>query len=144
MKMRHIFAIAALAAIAVIASDEAMADIVLVTAADGPIVQISREEAEQLYLGRLSALRDGTPVRLLDLPAGEIRDDFYLRLLGKNSIQTRAYWSRMVFTGRARPPREVADEIELRALMSRDPNLIGYLAEGAGTSDLRVLLRLPD
>lgn len=144
MKMRHIFAIAALAASATIASDEAMADIVLVTAADGPIVQISREEAEQLYLGRLSALRDGTPVRLLDLPAGEIRDAFYLRLLGKNSIQTRAYWSRMVFTGRARPPREVADEAELRALMSRDPNLIGYLAEGARTSDLRVLLRLPE
>lgn len=144
MKMRHIFAIAALAASATIASDEAMADIVLVTAADGPIVQISREEAEQLYLGRLSALRDGTPVRLLDLPAGETRDDFYLRLLGKNSIQTRAYWSRMVFTGRARPPREVADEAELRALMSRDPNLIGYLAEGARTSDLRVLLRLPE
>lgn len=144
MKMRHIFAIAALAASAITASDEAMADIVLVTAAHSPIVQISREEAEQLYLGRLSALRDGTPVRLLDLPAGEIRDTFYLRLLGKNSIQTRAYWSRMVFTGRARPPREVADEAELRALMSRDPNLIGYLAEGAQTSELRVLLRLPE
>lgn len=144
MKLQHIFAIAALAASAIFASNEAMADIVLVTAADGPIVQISREEAEQLYLGRLSALRDGTPVRLLDLPAGETRDDFYLRLLGKNSIQTRAYWSRMVFTGRARPPREVADEAELRALMSRDPNLIGYLAEGARTSDLRVLLRLPE
>lgn len=143
MKMRHIFAIAVLAASATFASDEAMADIVLVTAGDGPIAQISREEAEQLYLGRLSALRDGTPVRLLDLPAGEIRDDFYLRLLGKNSIQTRAYWSRMVFTGRARPPREVADETELRALMTRDPNLIGYIAEGAQTSDLRVLLRLP-
>lgn len=143
MKMRHLLTIAALTASAFFASGEAMADIVLVTAADGPIVQISREEAEQLFLGRLSALRDGTPVRLLDLPTGAIRDDFYLKLIGKNSIQTRAYWSRMVFTGRARPPREVADEAELRALMARDANLIGYVAESELTPDLRVLLRLP-
>lgn len=141
--MRHILALAALAAGAILASTKAMADIVLVTSAESPIVEISREEAEQLYLGRLSALRNGTPVRLLDLPAGEIRDNFYLRLLGKNSIQARAYWSRMVFTGRARPPREVSGATELGALMARDPNLIGYIAEEALTPELRVLLRLP-
>lgn len=143
MRMLRIFTLAALTASALLAASAAMADIVLVTALNGPITQVSREEAEQLYLGRLSALRDGTPVRLLDLPAGEIRDHFYARLLGKNSIQTRAYWSRMVFTGRARPPREVADEAELRALMVRDANLIGYIAEEQLTPDLRVLLRLP-
>lgn len=143
MMMKRLFAIAALAASPFFASLDALADIVLVTAGDGPISRIDREEAEQLYLGRHSTLRDGTQVRLLDLPAGEVRDDFYRRLLGKNSIQTRAYWSRMVFTGRARPPREVADEIELRALMARDPNLIGYIAAEKLTPDLRPLLHLP-
>lgn len=122
----------------------AWAQIALVTAADGPIQSLARDEAEQLYLGRLSALSDGTPVRLLDLPNGEVRDTFYLRLIGKNGPQTRAYWSRMVFTGRARPPREVSDVADLHALMAQDRNLIGYLPASALSPAMRVLLLIAD
>ena len=121
-----------------------LAQIALVTAADGPIRSLDRDQAEQLYLGRLSALSDGTPVRLLDLPNGEVRDNFYLALIGKNGPQTRAYWSRMVFTGRTRPPREVADVEELQDLMGRDRNLIGYLPVTALSPALRVLLMVAD
>jgi hypothetical protein len=121
----------------------ATAEIALVTRIDGAIASLSREEAEQLYLGRLSALRSGTPVRLLDLPPGPTRDAFYLWLTGKNGAQTRAYWSRMVFTGRARPPREVADGAALRAALRDDPHLIGYLPTTELVPELRVLLRLP-
>lgn len=126
------------------AAEPARAQIALVTAADGPIRSLDRDEAEQLYLGRLSALSNGTPVRLLDLPNGEVRDTFYLELIGKNGPQTRAYWSRMVFTGRTRPPREVTDTAELRALMAQDHHLIGYLPAAALTPQLRVLLMIGD
>lgn len=122
----------------------ASAQVALVTSADGPIRALDRDEAEQLYLGRLSALSDGTPVRLLDLPNGEVRDNFYLKLIGKNGPQTRAYWSRMVFTGRTRPPREVADVAELHALMAHDRHLIGYLPVSALSPKLRVLLIIAD
>lgn len=120
----------------------ALSQTVLVSASDSAITHISREEAEQLYLGRLSALRDGTPVRLLDLAPGPSRNAFYQRLIGKNPTQTRAYWSRIVFTGRARPPREVAGPEELRNALNQDPNLIGYLPVGELAPDLRVLLRV--
>lgn len=115
---------------------------VLVSARNSAISNISREEAEQLYLGRLNALRDGTPVRLLDLPAGPIRNAFYQQLTGKNPTQTRAYWSRIVFTGRARPPREVAGPEQLLAALKQDPNLIGYLHVYELSPDLRILLHL--
>jgi len=121
----------------------AAAEIVVVTRAHGTIETLTREEAEQLYLGRLSALRDGTPVKLLDLPSSPIRDTFYAALIGKNAAQTRAYWSRMVFTGRARPPREVTDVEQMRAQLRSDPVFIGYLPSAEVEADLRVLLRLP-
>ncbi|MGL1832304.1 hypothetical protein ACKVEX_01710 [Rhodocyclaceae bacterium SMB388] len=118
----------------------ASGDIVLVAGRDGVISDIGRDEAEQLYLGRLNALRDGTQVRLHDLPPGPIRDRFYRLMIGKNAVQTRAYWSRLVFTGRARPPREVSGPEDLRAVLAADPNAIGYLPETDVTEEVRVLL----
>ncbi len=120
----------------------ALAQVVVVTGQDGVITQLGRVEAEQLYLGRLNALRDGTPVRLHDLPPGPTRDSFYFRLTGKNPIQTRAYWSRIVFTGRARPPREVSGPEQLRTTLAADPHAMGYLPAQSVTADMRVLLTL--
>jgi hypothetical protein len=132
-----------IALIAIALTGTAAAEIVVVTRAHGAIESLTREEAEQLYLGRLSALRDGTPVKLLDLPSGPIRDAFYAALIGKNAAQTRAYWSRMVFTGRARPPREVLDVEQMREQLRSDPGFIGYLPSAEVDADLRVLVRLP-
>jgi hypothetical protein len=132
-----------IALIAIALTGTAAAEIVVVTRAHGAIESLTREEAEQLYLGRLSALRDGTPVKLLDLPSGPIRNAFYTALIGKNAAQTRAYWSRMVFTGRARPPREVLDVGQMREQLRSDPVFIGYLPAAEVEADLRVLLRLP-
>lgn len=122
---------------------QAEAPIVIVAGAGSAISELSKEQAEQLYLGRASTLRGGTPVSLADLPPGPTRDRFYARLTGKNPSQIRAHWSRMVFTGRALPPREVADAEQLRALLAAEPDLIGYLPVAAADERLKILLRLP-
>ena len=118
--------------------------LIVVVAGEGSAISgLSREQAEQLYLGRASTLHGGTPVSLADLPPGPTRDRFYARLTGKNPSQIRAHWSRMVFTGRALPPREVADADQLRSLLATEPNLIGYLPAAAADDRLKILLRLP-
>jgi len=122
---------------------EAEAPIVIVAGAASAISELSKEQAEQLYLGRASTLRDGTAVSLADLPPGPTRDRFYARLTGKNPSQIRAHWSRMVFTGRALPPREVTDTEQLRSLLAANPDLIGYLPATAADDRLKILLRLP-
>lgn len=121
----------------------AQTELVVVAARGGPLTELSREEAEQLYLGRRTTLADGTPVSLVDLPAGGARDNFYLELTGKNPSQTRAYWSRQVFTGRALPPREAATLTEARDWIATRPGTIGYLPAGNTDERLRVLLKLP-
>lgn len=118
-------------------------EMAVVTAAKGPIVTLERDTAEQLYLGRRSVLADGQPVQLLDLPAGPERDRFYQLLTGKRPSQIRAYWSRLVFTGRALPPREVASIDDVRRILLENPGTVGYLpAAPAADPALRVLLRL--
>lgn len=119
------------------------AQVVMVSAAAGPVQALSRSEAEQLYLGRRTTLDSGQAVTLLDLANGEVRNAFYQQLTGKNPIQTRAYWSRQVFTGRALPPREARSIEEAREILVAEPNTIGYLPAAEIDSRLRILLRLP-
>lgn len=120
------------------------AEIIVVSDSLSPIRTLTREQAEQLYLGRTRSLPDGIAVGLVDLPAGAVRDRFYELLTGKNPSQTRAYWSRQVFTGRALPPKEAGSVAEAIAWVAANPNLIAYLPESAAMDKrLRVLLRLP-
>ncbi len=100
-----------------LAAPAARAEIVLVTAIDSTISELSRDEAEQLYMGRRAALSARGALLLLDLPTGPVRDQFYRLLTGKNPSQIRAYWSRMVFTGRALPLTESADVSDVHCIL---------------------------
>ena len=126
-----------------LAAPAVRAEIVLVTAMDSAIEELSRDEAEQLYLGRRATLSARGALILLDLPSGPVRDQFYRLLTGKNPSQIRAYWSRMVFTGRALPPTESANVSDAHRILLENPNAIAYLpASYANDPKLRVLLRL--
>ena len=142
MAKRALLALFVAAAAAPLAGSAA-ADTVVVCARHSPIAALSRNEAEQLYLGRTRELSGGIAVTLVDLPAGPVRDDFYQTLTGKNPSQIRAYWSRLVFTGRALPPREAASAAEALSWVDANPDFIAYVpAEDAGAA-VRVLLHLP-
>jgi hypothetical protein len=116
--------------------------IVLVSARAGGIAELDRETAAQLYLGPPHrAARRTQCVRLLDLPAGPLRDQFYERLTGKNPSQIRAYWSRMVFTGRAHPPHEATDVDDALRRVLADPNALAYVPAAVATDHaLQVLM----
>lgn len=135
--------IALLSILLTLAAPAARAEIVLVTAIDSTISELSRDEAEQLYMGRRATVSAHGALLLLDLPTGPIRDQFYYLLTGKNPSQIRAYWSRMVFTGRALPPTESADVSDAYRMLMENPNAIAYLPSTyAKDPGLRVLLRL--
>lgn len=134
---------AALAALCLSAQARADDEFALVMASDAPAIELRRETAEQLYLGRRTTSEDGRQVQLIDLPAGPARDHFYRLLTGKNPSQIRAYWSRLVFTGRALPPREADSAEQLGQLLTQLPNSIGYLpVQLASDPRLRIVLRL--
>ena len=129
--------------VALLASSPIRAVILIVTSNRSGPIELTRDQAEKLYLGRSSTFSDGTPASLVDLPNGQVRDEFYLKLTGKNPAQIQAYWSRLVFTGRALPPKEARSLAEARQWLTDTPNLIGYLDRNEPTTGMRILLRLP-
>ena len=119
----------------------ANAELVVVTGSNSTINSLTENEVRQLFSGQLKAVA-GQKVQPLDLPSGAAdRDEFYRKLMGRSPDQMRAYWTRLIFTGQGKPPREVANPQELTTLVGSG-EYIGYLPADAAGSNVRVLYRL--
>ena len=118
----------------------AWADVVVVVSAHSPVTSLSKSQLADIFLGRLSRLPDGRTVVPIDQPEGSAaRDEFYSGLMGRSAAQLKAYWSRIIFTGRGQPPRTVANGLAVRKLLAADPTAVGYLEAGLVDDSLRVL-----
>lgn len=104
---------------------------------------ISNDLAEKLFLGKLDAFPDGSTAVPLDLPKGPVREEFYLKVTGKNPSQVKAYWAKQVFTGSGQPPKEVESSTDLVDLIAKNPNLVGYVEKSKVNSSVKVLYSLP-
>lgn len=98
---------------------------------------LTKEQVANLYLGRLIVLH------LLDLPEGNAtRDTFYKKATEHDSAQVKATWSRLVFTGRGSPPKEVADAAAVKKAVAADPKAVGYIDKAAVDATVKVVLTL--
>ncbi|WP_166838014.1 phosphate ABC transporter substrate-binding protein [Rheinheimera pleomorphica] len=104
---------------------------------------LTQEDLARLYTGKLSAFSDGSsavPVNLENTVP--LRSEFDQKALGRSSSQVKAFWSKLVFTGKGTPPKEVASDNEVLALVANNPNIIGYVSANAVSDNVKVLLTL--
>ena len=97
-------------------------------------------EITRLFTGRGTAFNNGskaTPLNLAESAA--TRADFDSKVLGKSSSQMKAYWSKLVFTGKGTPPKEVADDAAMKAAVAADPSAIGYIDAAAVDASVKVI-----
>lgn len=62
-------------------------------------------------------------------------------MLNKSANQLKAYWSKLVFTRKGNPPKEVKTDQEVITLVSANPDLIGYVDVSSVNDSIRVVLR---
>jgi ABC-type phosphate transport system substrate-binding protein len=106
----------------------AMADIVVVVSAKSPVGALSKAQVEDIFLGRTIRFPDGALVVAIDQPEGSaIRNEFYDKVVGKTAAQIKAYWSKIIFTGRGQPPPSVSNTVEMMKRISANPAAIGYI-----------------
>jgi len=129
--------IAALVMLPTLALAEPLA---IVVNAKSSLSSLSKAEAQQLFSGQ-SRSAGGVALQPVDLPSGDaLRHTFYQELLGRSPDQMRSHWARLIFTGKARPPREASGTAEMQSLISASEDLIGYVPQGRVTDQMRVLM----
>ncbi|HUK01828.1 MAG TPA: hypothetical protein VLW26_06075, partial [Steroidobacteraceae bacterium] len=67
---------------------------------------------------------------------------FYQQVSGHDLSQVKATWSRLIFTGKAQPPKEMADSAAVKKAVAADPKTIGYIEKSAVDGSVKVVLDL--
>lgn len=94
----------------------------------------------RIYLGKARTFENGTTaIPISQDDRSPITADFNKVVLKKSSSQLKAYWSKLVFTGKGTPPRSVENDQQVLELVSANPNIIGFVALENVTSTVKVI-----
>lgn len=130
--MRIFFTLALLAA-----SATASADLVVVANPGVHFSSLPRAQLGRIFLGQANSFPDGGQAQPLDI-SGAQRNAFYQDVLKRAPDQIEKYWARMIFTGKALPPRQVRPA-EVKALVADNPGAISYMDSAQVDASVKVI-----
>jgi ABC-type phosphate transport system substrate-binding protein len=120
----------------------ALADAVVVVSAKSPVKSLTANQVLDIFLGRSARFPSGSRAVPIDQQEGAAaRNDFYTKLSGKSGAQLKAYWSKIIFTGRGQPPTAVADGYEVKRTLAANPAAIGYIDRSLVDDSVIVVLQ---
>jgi len=126
-----------LAAGAALSALPAQAETVVIVSQKNPATRMFAEQASQFFLGKSNMF---TPIDQAE--GSPIRNDFYQKLTDKDAAQVKAIWSKLVFTGKATPPKEYKSNADVKKAVADDPKAIGYIDKSALDDSVKVILTL--
>ena len=117
----------------------AVAEVVVVVSAKNPVT-LTKHQVMDIFLGKLHRFpNDGRAIPVDQAEGSATRDEFYLEYSGQSPAQIKAYWSKLIFTGRGQPPQEAANGLQVKKFIAEHPNAIGYIQANLVDSSVRVL-----
>ena len=129
-----------LAMLLALAGNIAAAEVVTVVSPQNPTTTLSRSEVSNIFLGKINRFPNGQPAVPIDQPeSSQPREEFYRDVSNKQPADIKAYWSRMIFTGRGQPPLVVDGDEQVKKTLAGRPDGIGYIDRAAVDDTVKVL-----
>lgn len=121
----------------------AHADLVLVANPRSGIERLTQDEVINIYLGRYWRLPSGLVAEPIDHPVDtEARARFYRQLANKSLAEINAYWARLVFSGKTRPP-QVAESVEVMLRqVATYPGALAYVERSQADVRVKIVFEL--
>jgi ABC-type phosphate transport system substrate-binding protein len=116
----------------------AMAELVIVVNPQNPATRMFPSQAAQFFLGGSVLF---VPVEQAE--NSPLRAEFYKKVLEKEPAQVQAIWSKLTFTGKAKPPKEYKNSSEVKKAVSESLNAIGYIEKSAVDDSVKVIATIP-
>lgn len=89
---------------------------------------ISEDDINRIFLGKNKSFESGDSIKAVNLKSGDdIRTEFEKKALGKSSKQVKAYWSKLIFSGKAKPLVESGSDEEALKFVADNPEAIAYV-----------------
>ncbi len=104
--------------------------------------ELSKKNVKKLFMGKKTKLPNGNKAKIIELIDGAPgRLAFHDIATGRSESQLQSAWARLVFTGKAEAPTQVADDAAVIDAVVNTPNAIGYVDESSVTDEVKVLLK---
>jgi len=101
---------------------------------------ISEKQAKKIWLGKTKSL-GGVSLKPADLPKGnDSRNKFYKTVVKKNEKKLKAYWARIIFSGKGSPPKLFKSDAEVINWVASTPGAVGYVDSVSINDSVKVLL----
>lgn len=100
----------------------------------------SDKDLKKIFLAKKKKFpAGGRAVVLRQKKGSAVKLQFVQGLLNKSESQLKAYWSRLIFTGKALPPKEINGDIEMKRLVGENPSVIGYIDAASIDDSVKVV-----
>lgn len=115
------------------------ADIAIIVHKDNS-VDVTSADVSNIFLGKINSFADGERALPLVLKRGNpVRKEFITKVLSRSEAQYKAYWSRLIFTGRATPPIELSSNSDVINKVSENRNAIAFIDASDVSDHIRVV-----
>lgn len=116
--------------------------IVVVTNQNNEVQVFDKKGLIDLFMGKYSAFPNGKKATPIDVEFdAKLKAQFYEALVGLPLARVNAYWSRLKFSGRVKPPAivQTIDDVKLR--LEEDESALAYVYESYVTDKMKVVYR---
>jgi ABC-type phosphate transport system substrate-binding protein len=100
---------------------------------------INKNDILRIFLGKSKSFPNGEQAIPINIKEGETRSNFNELVLSKSDSQLKAYWSKLIFTGKGNPPQDIDYELEVLELISSNPSFIGYIDSSKVTEKVKII-----
>lgn len=120
------------------------AEVAVIVHPSSGIESLTEDDIARLFLGKSKSFPGGAQAVPINQNEGSAaREKFNEAVCKKNASQYKAYWSQLVFTGKGTPPKDGGDDAGVKALISANPNMIGYVDASAVDASVKVVFKVP-
>lgn len=117
------------------------AQVAVVVNPKSPVASMTADQVSSIFLGKSNQLPSGAAAQAVDQPeSAGVREQFYTKATGKSSAQVKAAWSRLVFSGKGTPPKELGNSADVKKFVAANPDAIGYIEKSAVDGSVKVVL----
>jgi len=101
---------------------------------------ITKDDIAKIYMAKTKTFPGGKTAIPIDRSEGStVRVEFVSKVIDKDEAQLKSYWSRLIFTGKGVPPKVLDSDAEVKELVARNPDAIGFIDAGAADDSVKVI-----
>jgi len=100
---------------------------------------LDKKAISKIFLGKSKKFPGGSQAVPLNQESSDLSAEFTKKVLGKSESQMKAYWSKLLFTGKGQAPKSVKSDAEVIDMVSKNPTMIGYVDDASINDTVKVI-----